>query len=433
MRKLTTLLIVALFILFGTVESYAAVSNAAVLFLRIAAGARAGGMGEAYVAVADDATATHWNPAGLGNYPLSSKWFEVKIPEEYRPLQRIALFKNDVSESDYRHYDIWAISPKGLVKYSKGKWEQGEIIEPGSEQTAEGILRQYVGLIGDSGDSKVQPLLEKLARANNPYPRERLDTLRNEVMSKASEKFKSKEELENTFTMLIKAYNECLIDWEMIKKAFELYQDGAKDSVLDESEADKILFTLERAKSKILPSELTIPFEINFEGEVSDIAADDDYLWIASGANLFRYNGKNWQKFGSKEGLLANNISMIRLFNRKAYLATDAGLAIYDNGAFTFYGTSAGLPEKGIKGIAVARDNDAWILADNDLYHFDGTSWKNYIIYSDVLRQSDSTIYETMKIYGTTDERSKYLTKYAEMNPVNPTPSTTEAPLQKKY
>ncbi|HEB84526.1 MAG TPA: PorV/PorQ family protein [Bacteroidetes bacterium] len=48
----------------GTARA-ASVSQAGVLFLKIAPGARAGGMGEAFVAVADDATATWWNPAGL--------------------------------------------------------------------------------------------------------------------------------------------------------------------------------------------------------------------------------------------------------------------------------------------------------------------------------------------------------------------------------
>ncbi|MDZ7386581.1 MAG: PorV/PorQ family protein, partial [candidate division KSB1 bacterium] len=41
------------------------VSKSAVLFLRIAPGARAAGMGESFCAVADDATAVFWNPAGL--------------------------------------------------------------------------------------------------------------------------------------------------------------------------------------------------------------------------------------------------------------------------------------------------------------------------------------------------------------------------------
>jgi hypothetical protein len=38
-------------------------------FLKIGVGARAAGMGEAYVAVAQDPTATYWNPAGIANAP----------------------------------------------------------------------------------------------------------------------------------------------------------------------------------------------------------------------------------------------------------------------------------------------------------------------------------------------------------------------------
>ncbi len=48
------------------VASAASVSQATLLFLKIAPGARPAGMGEAFVAIADDATATWWNPAGLG-------------------------------------------------------------------------------------------------------------------------------------------------------------------------------------------------------------------------------------------------------------------------------------------------------------------------------------------------------------------------------
>jgi hypothetical protein len=40
-------------------------SESAVPFLLISPGARAAGMGEAFVSIADDATATYWNPAGL--------------------------------------------------------------------------------------------------------------------------------------------------------------------------------------------------------------------------------------------------------------------------------------------------------------------------------------------------------------------------------
>ncbi len=60
-------LIVALFVLAMIVPSAraASVSQAGVLFLKIHPGARPGGMGETFVALADDATGTWWNPAGL--------------------------------------------------------------------------------------------------------------------------------------------------------------------------------------------------------------------------------------------------------------------------------------------------------------------------------------------------------------------------------
>jgi len=63
MKKIGVLLLV-LFLGTFAAESYA-VSEAGVLFLMISPGARAAGMGEAFVAIADDASAVYWNPAGL--------------------------------------------------------------------------------------------------------------------------------------------------------------------------------------------------------------------------------------------------------------------------------------------------------------------------------------------------------------------------------
>jgi hypothetical protein len=64
MKKLIVLFVLAAVAFLPVAESYA-VSEAAVLFLMISPGARAAGMGEAFVALADDATAVFWNPAGL--------------------------------------------------------------------------------------------------------------------------------------------------------------------------------------------------------------------------------------------------------------------------------------------------------------------------------------------------------------------------------
>ncbi len=58
--------VVCLLLLSLGVTQVFAVSETAVLFLLIPPGVRAGGMGEAFVGVADDVTAVYWNPGGLG-------------------------------------------------------------------------------------------------------------------------------------------------------------------------------------------------------------------------------------------------------------------------------------------------------------------------------------------------------------------------------
>lgn len=66
MRKLTTLTLVGLCLgLLPDKVQATPESRAAVLFLLIEPGARAIGMGESYVAIADDATASYFNPAAL--------------------------------------------------------------------------------------------------------------------------------------------------------------------------------------------------------------------------------------------------------------------------------------------------------------------------------------------------------------------------------
>ena len=64
MKKVILVMVLGALVLFSANPAYA-VSEAAVLSLMISPGARAAGMGEAFVALADDATATFWNPAGL--------------------------------------------------------------------------------------------------------------------------------------------------------------------------------------------------------------------------------------------------------------------------------------------------------------------------------------------------------------------------------
>ena len=58
-------LAIIIIVLLGTGHPVSAATNTGANFLKIGVGARAIGMGSAYTAVANDATAIYWNSAGL--------------------------------------------------------------------------------------------------------------------------------------------------------------------------------------------------------------------------------------------------------------------------------------------------------------------------------------------------------------------------------
>lgn len=429
MRKtLLTLMLTALTVIAAVPAAEADVSSAAVLFLRIAAGARAAGMGEAFVAVADDATATHWNPAGLGTYPLSYKWLTVDIPEQYRPLKKIACFGNRNSGQSYEKYDIWALSEAGLIRQQRGDWKKGEVVETDPRETAAQKLAQYTGLVGETAENEIPGLLEKLGRANNPYHIEKIDTLAAEIRAALNDSIDTADDIDSALTEIRDGYNGVLVDWDALRQASGYFAEVMQDSVMNESEADKLYFALKKARRKYMPEEIVIPFDINFRGTLIDIAPSEQYLWAATETELYRYDGNSWQRFGELEGLPAVKIKGLKVFDFATFALSEQGLVRYAGGGFTYFGPTDGLPAGNVAGVAAQNKDDVWAIVDNDLYHFDGTSWKNYFDYNDVLQGDYETIYNGMKLFGTTRERGIYLEKITALNETSVADTLTAMP-----
>lgn len=83
MRIQTIFYTVSILVFFVTSQTFAADEGAhAAEFLSHGVGARAIGMGSAFVAIADDATATYWNPAGLTNVKKNS--FSTMYSDTFR-------------------------------------------------------------------------------------------------------------------------------------------------------------------------------------------------------------------------------------------------------------------------------------------------------------------------------------------------------------
>ncbi len=177
MRRFLILSWILMGVLILSVQSYAQVSLSTVLFLRIAAGARAAGMGECFVAVADDATATHWNPAGLGFYPLASDWVEYQGNGNHQ-FKSLAILRNDRPESNYKKYDLWAISDTDVYTWNGEDWQDYLSYSLSSSETQESVVRKYTQ---EQDEARLKKMLERVTleggTAKLPYNLAIMDTL----------------------------------------------------------------------------------------------------------------------------------------------------------------------------------------------------------------------------------------------------------------
>ena len=115
-------------------------SHAAATFLLFAPSARAAGMGNAYVAIADDANATYYNPAALASLQIHSLSTTL-----YKPVPRLA---SDIFSSfgAYTH----PFSGIGNLGYSLIYSSLGEQQRTDEEGTLLGTFKSYGMALGVS-------------------------------------------------------------------------------------------------------------------------------------------------------------------------------------------------------------------------------------------------------------------------------------------
>ncbi len=536
-------------------------SDAAVLFLRIAPGARSAGMGEAFVAVADDASATHWNPAGLGEYPLAHAWYEIQVADdnrlkelaasafdrklsetfferiqswqvkgntvsrfeneqwleseeisidptrtvlanlsrrlvaadkdkfkeavrqishantgisfeeinnlrvtlmrsagkegaeqinamtekllanwqdlrinveafnalkesvnsatvdnqlttdernriegeanacetETRPssikvpypilltvwrgwevpweqrIEKIAVMENGVPSDNYTHYDIWALSNFGLMRYDGTEWSNSDAIQPRRGDNLKDIVARA---LGTANEEAVNPRLEMVARANNTIPRERIAEIKSEVEAALPAEFEGREDFVKNLARLEEAWMGCRLDNMRMNMFISDYTKAMADSKLTESEGDRLMFSLEKAFRDRLPDELRFPFAAVFDGQINDIGVDHKTLYAGTASGLYRYNGRSWEKYNIAGDSSA--VWSIRPVKRGViYVGTENGVHILKDGKWTSFGAEQGLTGGPFKNIYVKNDKVAWAATDDDLFSFDGTKWSN--------------------------------------------------------
>ncbi|MDH4035543.1 MAG: hypothetical protein OEV80_17245, partial [candidate division Zixibacteria bacterium] len=395
-------------------DATADISNAAVLYLRIAPGARAAGMGEAYVAITDDATATHWNPAGLGAYPLADSWIEAGIPKAYRPLKGMAALKSG-GAGDYTAYEIWAISPKGLVRFDNKNWHLSEKFTTKTDQTVEKILTSYFNV---SDEERLAEMVQRIAAINNKRTYTYLDSLRGRVMAAVDTEYSGLESLTTLFDSLMLAYNKCRVNWDQVKQIERRLKDGLKDDGVSEVEADRISIAVEKSRSRFIKEEITVPYSVNYTGEPSAVAVSGSDLLVGTNDGLLVYNANSnrWRTLTVVDGLPSNSVTSVFAVQGQAYVGTSAGPARFFGARVAPIEGADQLPEGSVQAIGGRSQNDLWMVLGDDLYHFDGRTWSNSMSYKVALDDTPESIARRNVIYNSSTEVQGYIEKYRLAN-----------------
>ncbi len=143
----------------------------------------------------------------------------------------------------------------------------------------------------------------------------------------------------------------------------------------------------------------------NANGMVSSEAniiceTDDGCIWVGSYAGLTRYDGSQFTFV--REGGLVNVVGMMKDSKGRLWIGTnDAGIARYENGAYTYFSVTDGLPSNSIRCFAEAEDGTVYVGTSDKICKFgaddtievlkqDITFVKDMVVYADMLVVMDN-------------------------------------------
>jgi len=377
MRRFIILSWILIAVLFLAAESFAQVSLSTVLFLRIAAGARAAGMGETFVAIADDATATHWNPAGLGLYPLAKTWLDYEGKTDYK-FKSLALLRNDHPEGNYKGYDLWAISGTDLYTWNGEDWQSFLSYSVSSGETAESMVRKYTQ---EKDENRLRKMLDRVALQNCGVSKDSLESLKNIILSLFPEDSPRLTDLEQVFENLFSAWDNSLLETEALREFLNLTRNALSDTSITAQEEVLIITSAKKPILNSLSGTLELPYNLIFLDSLNSLSSDEKNLWVGANNGLYRFEGDVWKRFSLEDGLPTDKIlSMALTTTGTIWLGTDSGVVKFDGKRFTKAYLAPEVQDQIITQIAAKSDKEVWAATSKEILKFDGTLFVPYNI-----------------------------------------------------
>jgi hypothetical protein len=188
-----------------------------------------------------------------------------------------------------------------------------------------------------------------------------------------------KEEIEYGFEKLQNAWQRLRIDTDGFDEIRADIKQVQADSDNIRENLDKIAFGFDRAIAAKGERSVWIPFDVTLPENITCIGSDDNSIYVGTSGGLFQLDPDKmrWSSFTAEEDSLpSNHITVIEKVGRRLmYIGTDRGLFKFTGRNVETFPDASDAPRGYITAIAATNDKDAWAVAENELYHYDGSKW----------------------------------------------------------
>ncbi|HEX7511021.1 MAG TPA: two-component regulator propeller domain-containing protein, partial [Chitinivibrionales bacterium] len=339
----------ALILLSVIIQSPAwAIGRSAVITLVFPPGARATGLGEAFTGLADDANATFFNPAGLGQAPLANSWKAFVLPNSPDMTAIASKRKKDFSLKE----KIWVGTTAGLLQYDGNAVISYEKYLIGSDETPQRIAKKYISV--DNEEILAKAVL-RLKEANG-IDAKRIKTL---TAYLRAETVDSLLRLKKTSMDALTAGILDLPKADRVAPKIYGVISGKVDSLKVNKMADDIAELLKTDDVSFEDMvDLKIPFTIAVSDTVTALCVDSlERLWVGTNHGVWRYDGSTWNLFTVADGLPSNAITAFATGPEgNLAIGTASGAALFSEGKATTVAPDSAFAASRISAIAFGKD-----------------------------------------------------------------------------
>lgn len=361
-----------LYVLLFVAVIHAAIGQSSVITLAFPWGARSTGLGETFTGIADDEQALFYNPAGLGQPPLSKTWMHYE-PQTIDSVKGFKTIVTQKGEGFGAKTSVWAVSESNeILLYRGDKWVgyKAHYIDTGV--TLQSVAEKFI--VGSSSE-KVDRAISLIKKVNKKMCRSQEGQIVTILDSLKKSDF-GKKEIAAKARSIINLAPSLQNDAEI----YTMLLDFVKDDNLDEASSYIAGVVKDGTELEDL-LEINIPFSIAIESEINSAESDESgRLWFATNSGLWRYETE-WKQFTVKDGLPSDTVLSL-VDNEESgeiIVATQNGAAKYSDGAFLPVGKDDGVTKTALTSVEVDNQGRYYFGTDHGLILID-TSGKESLL-----------------------------------------------------